>query len=391
MTTELAASKCFISEAISSMETVQPTVIEVPANWSDSCVHTESTLHQLSPYVGKLKSTIAQDLILQYTSPGDLVVDPFVGSGTVLLEATLNGRKAFGADISPYAELLTVSKITPPKNLDIALKLAEEALSLSKSLPAPDLRRVPAWVRKFFHPKTLKECINFAEICRLDPRFNTIFSCFLGILHHQRPGFLSYPSSHLVPYLRDKKFPKDLYPEMYKYRSIDQRLFAKISRAYKRTKIPESLLCKGVECQSIVNLVLPQKIDCVITSPPYMNALAYGRDNRLRLWFLDPSISTEIDRNQSQNKGGFSEVMKTFSAKISSSLKEGGYCIFIIGDKIRRSSKTSLTEIISNSVSEKGTRLVLESTMIDEIPDIRRSRRSNRGVRDEHFLIYRKV
>jgi DNA modification methylase len=34
-------------------------------------------------------------------------------------------------------------------------------------------------------------------------------------------------------------------------------------------------------------LKLPENsIDAVISSPPYMNALDYGRDNRLRLWFL---------------------------------------------------------------------------------------------------------
>jgi len=29
-----------------------------------------------------------------------------------------------------------------------------------------------------------------------------------------------------------------------------------------------------------------ESIDAVITSPPYMDALDYARDNRLRLWFL---------------------------------------------------------------------------------------------------------
>jgi len=34
-----------------------------PEYWHRSCAHSECTLHQLSPYIGKLKSSIARDLI----------------------------------------------------------------------------------------------------------------------------------------------------------------------------------------------------------------------------------------------------------------------------------------------------------------------------------------
>src|SRR5258708_20036869 len=44
-------------------------------------------------------------------------------------------------------------------------------------------------------------------------RSTFLLSCLLAILHHQRPGFLSFPSSHAVPYLRLNSFPRELYPE----------------------------------------------------------------------------------------------------------------------------------------------------------------------------------
>jgi hypothetical protein len=119
----------------------------------------------------------------------------------------------------------------------------------------------------------------------------------LGILHHQRPGFLSFPSSHLVPYLRSKKFPQAEYPDLYAYRPLAPRLRAKVARALKRP--PTRTLVGFVEnvCQSSVESVdLPNGIDCVITSPPYMNALDYGRDNRLRLWFLGEPYLESLDR-----------------------------------------------------------------------------------------------
>src|SRR5271154_7164939 len=59
----------------------------------------------------------------------------------------------------------------------------------------------------------------------------------LGILHHQRPGFLSFPSSHTVPYLRGKAFPRWKYPKLYEYRSHADRFEAKVERAFRR--VPE--------------------------------------------------------------------------------------------------------------------------------------------------------
>ena len=137
-----------------------------PVRWRDSCANTEPSLHQLSPYIGKIKSRIAGELVEQYSQQGDLVVDPFAGAGTVPLEAVLRGRRAFGSDISPYAGILSRAKLFPPPTLNDALKLAEEALDKAETLNKPDLRSVPQWVRRFFHPNTLRAALNFAQVAR---------------------------------------------------------------------------------------------------------------------------------------------------------------------------------------------------------------------------------
>lgn len=81
-----------------------------PTEWNLSATASECALHQLAPYIGKLKSTIAKDLISTYSKAGDLIVDPFSGSGTIPLEALLLGRRTFAADISAYAATLTMAK-----------------------------------------------------------------------------------------------------------------------------------------------------------------------------------------------------------------------------------------------------------------------------------------
>ena len=58
-------------------------------------------------YRGNWSPFIPRNIILRYSKPGDLILDPFIGSGTTLVEAKLLGRNAIGIDINPSAIELT--------------------------------------------------------------------------------------------------------------------------------------------------------------------------------------------------------------------------------------------------------------------------------------------
>ncbi len=362
---------------------------ESPTQWQLPTTSTECTFHQLSPYIGKLKSAIAQDLILQYSRPGDLIADVFCGSGTIPLETARLGRRVYASDASPYAAVLTKGKLFAPDSVEDALAKAERLLRAASKLPGPDLRNIPKWVRSFFHPRTLKEAINFSAIAQRTQNY-FLLSCLLGILHHQRPGFLSYPSSHLVPYLRDKKFPKKKYPELYAYRALRPRLIAKIIRAYKRPPLVSSRE-KVVHCgqSPVQDFHLPKGLDCLITSPPYMNALDYGRDNRLRLWFLNQTASVEVDRI-SGGFSGFQESITALACELQKKLRPGGHCIFIIGEKDTRRILGFPSEELTRLLGMYCPSLELHRIIADEIPDIRRARRWKSGIKKEHILVFRK-
>src|SRR5580693_2004629 len=127
----------------------------VVCDWAGSVVQNESTLHQLSPYIGKVKSSMAASLVSQFTSEGDLIYDPFSGSCTVALEAWAAKRRVVANDLSPYAYLLTRAKLFPCRSLEIALDQIERAsVEAIRIRDEVDLRKVPHWVRQFFHPAT---------------------------------------------------------------------------------------------------------------------------------------------------------------------------------------------------------------------------------------------
>lgn len=365
--------------------------VRAPESWGLSCANTECTLHQLSPYIGKLKSFIARELIDEFSNPGDLLIDPFAGAGTIPLEAVLRNRNVFSSDISKYSMVLTLGKLFPPESESRALSDAERLQCYSKELSRPDLRSVPKWVRAFFHPNTLKDIINLVTVCMSEKAY-FILSCLLGILHHQRPGFLSYPSSHLVPYLKNKQFPVDNYPSMYEYRDIRPRLLAKIRRAYKRFHgFSTRTSAEFLQCD-IESLTIPREFDCLITSPPYMNALDYGRDNRLRLWFIDKSDFGRNEDQATKDSLAFERMITSLATKVNIGLKPGGHCILIVGETLTRSKRMSHpANFVMDLVSRRAPCLELKKFIIDEIPDIRRARRYCTGTKKELVLVYRRV
>ena len=90
------------------------TAESAPPEWKQPVQQGDSRLHQLAPYIGKLKPVIARQLLRRFTAPGDIVLDCFSGSGTIPLEALLLGRRVLAFDTNPYAVTLTRAKLEAP-------------------------------------------------------------------------------------------------------------------------------------------------------------------------------------------------------------------------------------------------------------------------------------
>jgi len=362
--------------------------------WHGSFNGRESTLQQLSPYVGKMKSGMAQVLVNLYSEPGDVVLDPFSGSGVVPLEAVLAGRCAWANDLSPYAYVLTRGKLEAPGSRSTAIQRATELADIAESKAASvNLAEIPEWVREFFHPDTLREVwVAVRTLHQKEDYFLT--ACLMGILHHVRPGFLSYPASHLVPYLRKKKYPPDEFPEMYAYRDLRSRLVAKVKRAYRRHMLPVDWEQRRYEVWKVNSMDLPiedETVDTIISSPPYFGALDYARDNRLRLWFLGCKDWKELDETLTASRKAYLPQMRICLQEMYRVLRPGSYCVLVLGD-VERDGKTRRTAEILAELATDATAdgFVVETIYDDRIPDERRSRRKTKTTKFERILVMQK-
>jgi len=64
-------------------------------------------------YWARKPHNIVRAYIEHFTEPGDLVLDPFSGSGVTLVEALLSGRRAIAVDINPAASLISEATVLP--------------------------------------------------------------------------------------------------------------------------------------------------------------------------------------------------------------------------------------------------------------------------------------
>ena len=363
--------------------------------WHGSFNGQESTLQQLSPYVGKMKSGMARVIVALYSKPGDTVLDPFAGSGVVPLEAALAGRFAWANDLSPYAYVLTRGKLETPNSERTAIQQVKTLLdAVEQEAPSVNIESIPQWVQDFFHPDTLREVLTAFQILRKQENY-FLTACLLGILHHVRPGFLSYPASHLVPYLRKGKYPPDQFQDMYAYRDLRSRLLAKVKRAYRRHMLPTNWKQRQYQIWQTNSMNLPirdKTVDTIISSPPYFGALDYARDNRLRLWFLGCEDWKKLDTSLTANNKVYLPQMSICLQEMYRVLKSGGHCVLVLGDVERDGKMRRTAEILADlAIGVTQNQFVIDTIYDDRIPDERRSRRQTKTTKYERILVMHKA
>lgn len=268
--------------------------------------------HSLCSYHGKLKPAIAHFLVEQFTDPGDVVVDPLCGVGTIPLEACLQGRVGIGNDLSELAFCVTKAKLEKASQND-CMQVLDELQSYIKHEMSSDL--VSMQVHKYndfgfngklpeyFHEKTFREIIcarNYfvPKITNLSSAQAMVFSCFLHVLHGNRPYALSRNSHPLTPYAPTGEFI---------YKNVIEHIKDKLLASYKKGEFDtykqgkaiygdyEALSTKGIHA------------DAVICSPPFADSIRFYMQNWMRLWLCgweeeDYKKAEKIFLDQKQRK-----------------------------------------------------------------------------------------
>lgn len=163
--------------------------------------------------------------INKYSNKGDLVCDPFLGSGVMGLESILNGRDFVGYDINPIS--LFISKMT--------LKSDNKTINMNN-----DLCRVKEFINKEIHPLYVSSekctiCDNFLTFKSIND--GKAFESYSGRAFCTECGFedkkndlqlsqkdidniKSFEYSDIIDWVPNNSFPAKFYKDRFSYKGI---------------------------------------------------------------------------------------------------------------------------------------------------------------------------
>jgi len=261
--------------------------IDLDLSWSeDQLPQVERTkhVHGLHPYLGKFIPQLVDVFLRRYFKPGDCVYDPFVGSGTTLVEADSFGVSGLGCDISAFNCLLARVKTArhSPGALEMALRVAYEDSSHLLDEVNDDLATV--WLRQWYAPRALRELLAYrAAANRLDGPIREVAHVILS---------RSARSARLTTHF-DLDFPRRPITHPY-YCHKHKRTCAPVDEAGKflrryTTDASDRIRAFASERRSADSTVLhedsrtvrlPVKPSGIITSPPYPGLIDYHEQHR---------------------------------------------------------------------------------------------------------------
>ena len=347
--------------------------IDYSWSFSDKTIKDTSYItHGYYTYPAKFIPQLASRLINEYSNEGDIVIDPFMGSGTTVVEAIVNNRIGIGTDINDIAYLIAKVKTTPIQ----AMKLLQEFNNIENDLRGRMNGNYNEFLKKSMTFVPQNERIDYWFLPQQKEKLAIIFARILEIEDEDV-----------------KKFFMVTFAQILKSCSIWLQKSVKPTRDQNK-KVYEPLTLFSLQAKKMIkrhnefNNILNQKIKddtdefrvikcgdsrhlpcednrakLIVTSPPYVTSYEYADLHQLpSLWFgylsdlpefrkkfigsayknrekidLKSQLAHKIVEQLGENKKGrevkhyFADMLETFE-ETKRVLKIGGKACIVIGN-----------------------------------------------------------
>lgn len=353
--------------------------------------------HGLFPYRGKFHPQMIKGLMnVMGLKLGDTVLDPMMGSGTVLIEAKLMGIRSVGIDASPFCRFMTQAKLD---GLSVPLPPIRDALANARSVFA-HFRTFAGEPERGGKKRTRAYSQDLLEIMESEPEYNT------GDGRQRKPpkGW-EIPATRnflLLAYLDSAGYSErsERVSSFEQFRAILERyLFV----AEKIQRVLEGLEEGLAEAEALEgdarNLPLnEQSVDGIIFSPPYSFAIDYLENDSFHLAFMGVDIAKLRDgmiglrgATLRQKYDLYQNDMDKVLAECARVLRPGRICTVVVGTNNNQLSKIlevkpeevqSIDELMEELGERHGFRLARRIT--------RQITGMANTMRNEHILMLQK-
>ncbi len=327
----------------------------------------------------------ARDLIALF--PGDSVLDPFVGGGTILVEGRAAGRKTFGRDLSSIAIRIARARTSSADEalltrMRSASRKITEAAQKSTLQPPEAIQRV---LEQWYAPYVLSELEAIrqgvlASEPDIRPLLETVFSSILVKVSWRKSDTSAQREKHhRPPGTASILFHK-------KARELGRRI------ADLRAVVPEGTPEAEIRRFDARQVSLKEQVDLVLTSPPYPSTYDYLPMQHLRRVWLEEreeQDALEVGARRLWRDGERAALKRwrsdteTWMKAAASNLRPGGHLVIVIGDGFTPAGPIDSSEPTELGARAAGLTSVARASV--ERPDHARG-----TVRWEHAFAYQK-
>ncbi len=300
-----------------------------------------SSIHEIS-YRACFKPQLPRFFISFLTQPNELVYDPFSGRGTTPIEAGLLGRQIITNDINPLSEILTKPRLEVPEIKDIKNRLDEINLH--------HISEAGIDLSMFYHKKTENELVNLKDYLSSVQKSSSEDECDRWIrmvatnrLTGHSSGFFSVytlPPNQATSQIRQIKI-NEKRKQTPPYRDVKKLILKKTISLFRNLdeKDKKNLRDSGSTAVFLqkdsrkTDEISDECVDLTVTSPPFLDVVAYDKDNWLRCWFNSIDIEKMGKKiTMLKNIKKWIQFMTEHFTELYRITKPGGWVCFEVGE-----------------------------------------------------------
>jgi SAM-dependent methyltransferase len=352
--------------------------------------------HGFHTYAGRMHPTIARGAVARWSAPGDVVLDPFCGSGTALVEAMAAGRRARGIDASPLAVAIATTRsqllgaATRDRLLAEARRIAGEAGERARKRRRPV---IPDWGKREmreFHPHVALELYGLRELV-METREDEVGRALRMCL-----------SSILVKFMRaGREAPRDGENKRIA-RGIPSRFLADRAEELCRALAEVEGVTPAGTPAPVIGLgdargypdVPAASVRLILSSPPYAGTYDYAGQHEVRFRWLDLPRRRFRERQIGERDEGpgtaaraWAEARQAWLGEMGRVLAPGGHAVLVVGDGVVGDRAEDAATEIARAAPAAGLVPVARASQARPPRDRRLADVFNGRERREHILL----
>ncbi|MEG2060292.1 MAG: DNA methyltransferase [Alistipes sp.] len=290
-------------------------------SWDYKTANTKEFTHCYHMYPAIMIPQVARRLITDFAPSGklDLLFDPYMGSGTSLVEASLKGINSIGTDINPLARLISKAKTTHYEVSEI-IKVTDEICkqftsfktSLVDNTNFDRISNHQFWYSEdnLYKLSYISQIINEYAFLQTIEFFNICLSETVREVSYTRNNeFKRYRIA------REKihSFKPDVF-ETFKSK-LSRNIAGLIKYNNKCANTVKAAVCEFNSTDGIPqNIISDDSVDMIVTSPPYGDShttVAYGQFSRWANEWFDFENAKNLDNLLMGGKKSMIEIFET--------------------------------------------------------------------------------